>query len=426
MRFRSGFVVAAYCILVIPSRASAPRPPSEPRGSDDRPTVRVSRHELRIVFPRDTARRWGWSAPLQPDYVPLYSWAMDVDAIEGPRTIRLAVSSVPVPRQFRSLRELVSAGRGHLCSWGMATICVEIGMRGVVERGRVVLTLRDSTLISWLFALQPKFVTLSDDRSATNQRFAWDSVRIEYVAPGVRPLDSATRSAALGARRRESRDRFSVSRGITGGRGFANEHMWLIVGDSVPLWLTEIESSYDTHVHGQRDLTDSGWTVLDARVAQLLPPLPGAPLIPERFTDGPPRMYVKALSPGLTTIRVRGVHGRLDAAIESELPPGVLERTLVVVRPPKRLEIAPRPDTLRVGQYLWARVRVYDAAGDSTDRVPVELVCIGCIGSYYDGVQLSHIWSNEPGRITIVARLGGLADTLNVVVVDSAIASKRR
>jgi hypothetical protein len=349
---------------------------------------------------------------------------MEVDAIEGPRDISFDVSRVPIRRDFRSLQRLVSAGHGRICSSGMATICGETGMTGAEEDGRVVLTLRDSALLSWVFALRPTFVRLSYDRPESSS--VWDSVSIGYIAPSVRPLDPATRAGALHARQLESRSRYSVGREISGGRGFARQHMWLIVGDSLPLWLTETQSSWDMHWPGQRDLTDSGWTILDPRLAQLLPPPPGADPFPERLTDGPPRVDVKALRPGATRIRIRGVHGRLDAAIESALPPGVIEREIVVTRPPVRLEITPRPDTLRVGQYLWARVRVYDAMGESTDRVPVELVCIGCIGSYYDGVRLSHIWSTEPGRMTVVARLNGLSDTLSLVVVDMAAATERR
>ena len=345
---------------------------------------------------------------------------MEVDAIQGPRDIRLDVSSVGLPREFRSLQELLIAGRGHLCSYGMAVICTEIPLTGSVESARPVLTLRDSTLISWLFALRPNSVRLSHDRPGADRIFVWDSVRIEYVAPSVRPLDSASLANALYERRRESRERFSVERMISGGRGLA-DRMWLVVGDSMPLWLTETESRFDTHIPGQRDLTDSGWTVLDPRVARLFRPLNAQP-IPELLTNGPPRMYVKALGPGSTRIRVRGVHGRLDAAFESELPPGVLEQSLVVIRPPRRLEITPRPDTLRVGEYLGARVRVYDATGEHTDRIPVELECLGCMTSYYDGTEPSDSWSNEPGRMTLVARLDDLSDTLSVVVVDSSAA----
>jgi hypothetical protein len=147
-------------------------------------------------------------------------------------------------------------------------------------------------------------------------------------------------------------------------------------------------------------------------------------------------MYIKALRPGSTKIRARGVHGLRDAALVSEVAPGVLERDVIVIRPPHRLEITPRPDTLRVGQDLLARVRVYDATGEFTERVPMDLVCMGCTGFYnggdwlsrfyYDGERPSHHSSNEPGRMTIVARLDSLADTLSVVVVDSAAASKRR
>lgn len=434
-------VVAAWCMLVLPPLGAAQT--SSKGRSDEGPHVQVSRHELRIVFPRDTAHHWGWSAPLDPGFIPRYSWQMDVDAIEGPRNVRFDVSSVPMPREFRSLRDLLGAGRGHICSYGgMVTNCIDPRMTGTVEHGRPVITLRDSALISWLFALRPTSVRLSQDRPEADQLIAWSEVRIEYVAPSVRPLDSAARAAALRARRRESLERFSVSRGILGGKGVGTERMWLTVGDSVPLWLIETARYYDQSITGQRDLTDSGWTVRDPRIAQLSKPSPGAQALrdttgyPVAVVDfGPPRMYIKALRPGTTTIRVRGVHGLRDAALESEVAPGVLETEVLVIRPPHRLEITPRPDTLRLGQHLEARVRVYDAMGEFTDRVPIELVCMGCTGNSYHGEWLSSAYyfgerptrlsSNQPGHMTIVARLDRLADTLSVVIVDSAGTARR-
>ena len=435
MRLRHrNFVVAVCCVLALQELACARVPRTDPGIDRDRPNVHVSRHELRIVFPRDTARRWGWSGPPEPGYyVPRYTWQMGIDAIEGPRDIRFDVTDASFPREFRSLRDLLSTARGQICSYGMMTICGKTRMTGTVEHGRTVLTLRDSALISWLFALRPTTVSLSRDRRETNESFAWDSVPIEYVVPSVRPLDSATRAAALYARRRESLARYSVRRRIWGGRG-TSDHVSLIVGDSLPLLLLEVARLEDLTLNGQRDLTDSGWTVLDPRIAQLLKPSPGMESARETASGGtdvvvagfgPPRMYIKALRPGSTTIRVRGVHGRDDAVFDSSLPSGVLESEVVVTRPPHRLEITPRPDTLRVGQNLLARVRVYDATGEFSERVPVQLVCTGCTDSYYDGTHPSHIWSNEPGGMTIVARLNGLADTLSVVVVDSVASMKR-
>jgi hypothetical protein len=419
------FVVVTCSVLATP-RAAFAQPPTDARADHERPHVQVSRDELRIVFPRDTAHRWGWSAaPPEPANAPRYSWRMEVDAIQGLRDLRFDVrSSIPFPSAFRDLRDLLGTGHGFICRYEMSSMCRETRMRGTAEDGHPVLSLRDGTLISWLFALRPGFVRLTNDRPET--AFVWDSVRIEYVAPGVRALDSATRAAALRARRHESLEHFSVQRGIMGGRGLTNR-IWLIVGDSLPLLLFETQRLEDLRAPGQRDLSDSGWVVLDPRVAQLIEPASGvAPGREPRSRKeyvvveyGPPRMYAKALRPGTTTIRVRGVHGQLDAALDSDFPPGVIESDLIVTRAPRRLRITPRPDTVRVGQSLPLRVLLYDATGESTDRIPVQLGCTGCSGSFYDGVRPAHIRPDTPGRMTIVASLDGLADTLSIIVADS-------
>ena len=421
------------CTLALSGLGCVQSTRTEPRTDSDQPSIRVSRHELRVVFPRDTARRWGWSAPPDPPtYAPRYTWRMEIDAIEGPHDLRFDVSDISFPRHFTSLRKLLGAGHGRICSYGMMVICGETQMTGSVENGHPVVTLRDSALISWMFALHPNSVRVAYERPENSS--VWDSVIIEYAAPSVRPLASAAFAAGMLARRRKQLERFSVERKIWGGRGSA-PHIWLIVGDSLPLLLLERARLEDLSLNGQRDLTDSGWVVLDPRIAELLKPSPGAESASNPPSEdgyvvvvgyGPPRMYIKALRPGSTRVRVRGVHGRDDSVLVSEFPAGVLESEVVVTRPPRRLEIIPRPDTLRVGQDLRARVRVYDETGEFSDRVPVELACVeGCSRDYYDGVHPAHLWSDESGRMTIVARLNGLANTLSVVVVDSA-ASQRR
>jgi len=326
----SGVAIAICCTLVLPALGSAQTSSTDSRVDRERPRVQVSRDELRIVFPHDTAHRWGWSAaPAEPPNAPRYSWRMEIDAIEGPRDIRFDVrSSIPFPSVFRSLDDLVATGHGYVCRYGMATVCGETRMTATGENGRPVFTLRDSALISRAFASRPRFVRLTNDRPETS--FVWDSVRIDYVPPNVRPLDSASRAAALRARRRESLAHFSVQRGIAGGRGNA-DRLWLVVGDSLPLWLWETERYKDLGMPGHDDLTDSGWVVLDPRIARLSGAAPGSASLDERLMYGPPRRYIKALRPGSTTIRVRGVHGYLDAALESEIRPGVLEREIVVV-----------------------------------------------------------------------------------------------
>src|SRR5689334_17271922 len=121
--------IATCCILALPNLAFAQAATAAP-ADRERPTVRVSRDELRIVFPRDTAHRWGWSAePPEPANAPRYSWRMEVDAIQGPRDLRLDVrSTIPFPSTFKSLGDLLGTGHGYICSYGMVTLCGETRM----------------------------------------------------------------------------------------------------------------------------------------------------------------------------------------------------------------------------------------------------------------------------------------------------------
>ena len=69
--------------------------------------VRVSRREVRVVFPRDTSRTWGWAARTAPGYGPPYVWTMTVDGMDGPRTLAISVQRTetevtPIGRALRA------------------------------------------------------------------------------------------------------------------------------------------------------------------------------------------------------------------------------------------------------------------------------------------------------------------------------------
>jgi hypothetical protein len=38
--------------------------------------MQVSRRDARVVFPRDTARQWGWSAKSPVSHAPAYAWGV--------------------------------------------------------------------------------------------------------------------------------------------------------------------------------------------------------------------------------------------------------------------------------------------------------------------------------------------------------------
>ena len=142
--------------------------------------VIVSRREVRVVFPTDSARAWGWSDRKDPDYFPAYVWGIGVDGMDGPRFLDARVDrQQDEARNFPSLEQLVAAARAELCLPGMMARCDSSGTRVSVEDGRVVLTLRDSARIARLFGLRPALVSAWLHRPEDHEALAHDSARVD-------------------------------------------------------------------------------------------------------------------------------------------------------------------------------------------------------------------------------------------------------
>ena len=110
----------------------------------------------------------------------------------------------------------------------------------------------------------------------------------------------------------------------------------LFVGDTASLFLVQFECEYDVCTQSFDSLTDSGWTVSDRRHARLLPVDERSPRAHNALMIPPSRMIV-ALRPGHIVVRARGVHGMLDAALESDVASFDLDRTFVIrPKPPRR------------------------------------------------------------------------------------------
>ena len=295
-------------------------PPNEPV------RVTVSRREVRVVFPRDTTRGWGWSDRKDPEYYPVYEWGVMVEGMDGPRALVARVfRENDEARQFASLEGLVSSSRGDLCSPGMMWQCASSGVGATVDAGRVVLTFRDSAQIARLFGMRPAVVDAWQSRPGGEGRSSRDSIRVEYIEPQVPLPDSATRDDAARSRLRYEASISLVSRYINQGVG----PLRLRVGDSTAVYVSEMRCRHDVCTTGSTPL-DSGWTVTDTSVARLQ-------LVPPDSTDGHTvfifggrPLYLKALRPGRTTLRVRGLHSGLDSAPSSEPPARELEREIIV------------------------------------------------------------------------------------------------
>jgi hypothetical protein len=380
--------------------------------------VRVSRREMRVLFPPETAQSWGWTGQRAPDFTPGYSWVVLVNGVAGPGTLSLSIRrEVALPRDFTSLEHLVSAAQLTLCTHEQA--CTRVGVRASVEQGRVVLSLTDSVAIARLFGMRPAHVAAWRPGPGDNWRFPRDSVRVEYVAPRI-PLPGVTmRADAERARRRRDPRDFRVNRYIRADRA-GHPFVWLLVGESVPLALDEEECELDLCLRRHVVLEDSGWEVRDPRVARLLRPSPSYPA-PSDFMFGAPRFYLKALRPGRTVVRARGVTGVLDAAVRWLGAIGVIEREILVTRPIARLKIVSAPDTVRVHEGFLVGARATDETGRTVEGVPIEFrpEPSGEHSQFsYDTNAPIRLVTRGPTRI--VASLRQYADTVTVIVVDSA------
>jgi hypothetical protein len=394
-------------------------PPIASTGKRDslRARVRVSRRELRAEFHTDDMRGWGWPAG-RSGYASRYSWSLRVAGMDGPRTLLVILESYePGAREFSSLAELIAAARAIHCSDGMLGDCDISGISATTDGDAVVLVLRDSARIARLFGMRPAFVQAWEKRPESD-RSSSDSVRVEYVEPMLPEPDAAMRADAAQSLRRHEERISRVSRFIdaSGDHGTA---LWLVVGDSMGVYVNESHCKYDScYVGAYPSPTDSGWSVTDPTIARL------QPLVPDSargfgLDAYDARWVLKALRPGRTSLRVHGVHSASDSAASARPPQHVLERDVLVTRPIGRIEITPRPDTVGAHRPLVLTTRVVDIDGQPIADVPVT-ISVQDSGNYGSlSLTPTPITLISKGRKRIVASTRRHADTLTVTVVDS-------
>jgi hypothetical protein len=395
----------------IASQRAAPR--------RDSTRVLASRREVRVVFPRDTARGWGWSASTARDYQPEYVWSMTVDGFDGPTTLLLRVGRRDsLARDFPSLDSLVAAGRATRCTGGMSLICRDSGVTATVDGDRVVLTLRDSARIVELFGLRPESVQVRRSVPEEPYDYRSESARVEYVEPQIPQPDAAFRAAAARRRRAHEAAINWVSRSIQSGSVRGNGALWLAVGDSVEVHVAEMRCAYDSCYEGGQVASDSGWRMADSGIALLR--VPSAADARRRWFGGT-GVYARvvALRPGHTTLRVLGLRGPADTMPSREPVPREVSVAVVVTPPVARVEIGPHPDTVATNGTLEMKIRVIDRAGRVIRGAPVVVAGLwgpNSMGFAADTI-VRHVVRGPPGRRTLVASFGGRADTTWIQVV---------
>jgi hypothetical protein len=144
--------------------------------------VLASSRQVRVIFPRDTARSWGWGWTAGSVYHQGYSWKMWLPYVEPKLwSVELRANGVE-PRRFSSLASLVAAGTPVLCftasfscasrEWAASEVTAS------VEDGQVVLTLRTRAHFG-----SPEWVQVGRAGPDSAHGYTTDSVRVEYVDP---------------------------------------------------------------------------------------------------------------------------------------------------------------------------------------------------------------------------------------------------
>ena len=91
MRLAAFFLLLAATLGAYRQPANAQQVSVLPAPNAGSTYVSVSRLELRVVFPRDTATTWGWPERIKAGHRALYDWMVSIDAVDGPRTLSMTV-----------------------------------------------------------------------------------------------------------------------------------------------------------------------------------------------------------------------------------------------------------------------------------------------------------------------------------------------
>ena len=388
----------------------------------ERTRVLVNSRELRVVFPRDTAGPWGWSAREEVGYAAAYAWTVLIDGMDGPHLLSLRSARMrPMAQSFASLESLVAAGRLTLCVGDMSGRCVTEGLSAYVADGRTTLALRTPAVIDRLFRLRQPTLVVWQHRPDVTTGYGGDTIPVEYVAPQIPEPNADAREEARLSRRAFEASVSVITRGIGGGHpGYGP--IWLVRGDSTVIGVGQSQCRYDFCGALSFDGT-TAWTVDDSSIVRLHEQQP------QRHRGPGGEIYFSSTSGhglvmtarrlGRTTVRVRLGPSASDTMPTSSHLPRALGRELNVTRPIGRVELLPPPDTIHAGEMAAFSVRAFDRARHVLPGAPVEARVVtesSVATAGTDGRLL--LTFRSPGRHTVVATFGGKSDTLTVTVTS--------
>jgi hypothetical protein len=391
--------------------SAVPRMRSPNAGRETR--VIVNQRELRVEFPRDTAGLWGWSERADPNYIAAYDWKVLIASMDGPRLLFLHVErDKGEAREFTSLASLIAQSRPMLCAAGWGGGCESDSVRASVVDGHLVLTVRNAREIKRLFGMRQRTVSVFLNRPEESYDYAGDSVRVEYVAPQIPEPNAETRADARRSQAAFEKSIRSVSRTIGGGRQHWAD-LWLVLGDSATLSVSELQCVYD--VCSESGFAgDVTWTIDDSSVARL------TRVAAERFeftSAGRDRVIVRPVRVGRTTVRGSLAASASDTAVSSTPPARTLSRVVHVTPAVARVELVARSDTIRAGEQTEFHARALDAGGRVIPGAPVDAKVVSQSFVTSAGAE-GRLWLtiDSPGMQTIVASFAGRADTVVVRV----------
>lgn len=392
---------------------------ASPLTAQDSTRVDVSRREVRVTFPRDTATRWGFADRRDPQYWPFYAWSISVHGMDGSRSLSLdAWRPDTAALWYPSLSALVASARGGVCRSSMAVIvpCPPPSVEGDVEDGRVVLVLRDSAAIDRLFGMRPATVGAG---WRTPETSGGHTVHVRYADPQLPEPDSARRADAAASRRRDRARDSHVDRHIV-ARGGRASVAWIPLGDTLRLHVEEYRCQLDLCGGVMDSPRDSGWSVDDSLVAVVRDTR--AESAKSRgfghivAASRQPTVGVVGRRPGRTMVRVRGIGSMLDTVPAATPPARELAVEVVVTRPVARLQVIEPVGPVPAGEQVQLRARALDVHGAEVADAPVRWVVVQ--GRYpigLSGTTPRHAFADAAPAHAIV-QLGALADTARIEV----------
>ena len=414
---RSRYVLLAALLSLAASAGAQQSGTRAQPASDTATTVTASRREVRVVFPREDAERWGWSADTNVAYNPFYGWSVLLDGMDGPQILQLFIGRRAVSAyRFPSLDSLVAAGEPQLCATGMMLgPCKSAHIAAFVEDQHVVLVMRDSVAIGRLFRLRPATVQTWRSRPTDTPRFAATYATVEYVEPQIPIPDSAALAEARASRRRYEASISHISRTIHTDNGGFGDAIWIAVGDSTTLEVQESSCHHDSCTARPLWLDHSYLSVDDSSVARVRA---ASAQRANRFFDGSAKLFGRR--PGRTRVHVALPPMASDTAPSSVPPARMLERDVVVTRRLARLDFLPRSATINAGGTVTVRLRAIDVNGRVHAKPPARIEVKGEERSYATSADDPMRFSfSSPGRHTVIATLGALSDTLTIRVLPA-------